>query len=164
MNYLNFVISFITEHAALLISALALWASWRANSHSKIALAQSEKAKLLEIQTEALREIDLQHAKLGALLSITAEVALAYSENEELCQNNPGGFDRLKQNIETVQRLQSRYDEQRNLAESSLGEGSLEKQIEILANIRRLTLHVNEDIEKEKRNFELILKKIGLTT
>ncbi|WP_321391844.1 hypothetical protein [uncultured Desulfuromusa sp.] len=156
---MNFVISFISEHAALLFSALALWASWRANSQSKIALAQSNKAKLLELQNESLREIDLQHAKLGALLAVTAEAALAYSQNEKLIQENPGGYDRLKNNIETVLRLQSRYDEQRNFAESSLGEGSLEKQIEILANIRRLTVHINEDIEKEKTQLRKHPKK-----
>lgn len=159
LKNMNFLIPFISEHAALIISALALWASWRANSHSKAALGQAERAKLLEVQAEALREIDLQHAKLGSLLAVTAEAALIYGANKGLCRKDPNGYARLRQNIETVQRLRSCYEEHRNLAESNLGQGTLEKQLEILANIRRLTLHVNEDIEKERRNLELVLQK-----
>jgi len=142
------------EVAALLFSALALWASWRANSIAQKALNESSKVKLLEIQSEVLREVDLQHAKFGSLLAVTAEAALLYTQNPALAVSNPGGLKRVKQNIEAVQSLRERYEEQRNLAENNVGQGSIEAETKILANIRRLTIHVQEDLEKELRHVE----------
>jgi|SRR5680860_340622 len=155
---MSFAIAFIADYAALLISALALCVSCRANSYAKAALAQSAKVKLLEVQAEVLREIDLQHAKLGSLLAITAEAALAYVQSKELRKRDPNGHTRIKQHIDAVQGLRSRYEEQREIAEQSLGQGSVEAQTGILANIRRLTLHVQEDIEKERRLLEQLQK------
>lgn len=155
---MSVVITFIVDYAALLVSALALWVSWRANSYAKAALAQSAKVKLLEVQAEVLREIDLQDAKLGSLLAITAEAALAYAQSEDLRKRDPDGHARIQQNIDAVQGLRSRYEEQREIAERSLGQGSVEAQTGILANIRRLTLHVQEDIEKERRHLEQLRK------
>lgn len=156
---MDFVLVFVKQYAALIIAALALWASWRANSHAKLALDQSKKTKLLEVQSEVLREIDLQHAKLGALLACTAEAALTYAQSEVLQRQDPAGRERISQNLNAVQRIRSRYDEQRRLAESSLGNGNIERQWEILANIRRLTLHVQEDIEKERRHLEQLQQR-----
>jgi hypothetical protein len=142
------------EIAALLFSAFALWASWRANSIAQKALNESNKVKLLEIQSEVLKEVDLQHAKFGTLLAATAEAALLYAQNPALAATNPGGFERVKQNIDAVQSLRERYEEQRKLAESNVGQGSIEAETKILANIRRLTIHVHEDLEKELRHVE----------
>lgn len=142
------------ELAALLFSALALWASWRANSIAQKALTESNKVKLLEIQSEVLKEVDLQHAKFGTLLAVTAEAALLYAQSPALAASNPGGFERVKQNIDAVQSLRGRYEEQRKLAEDNVGQGSIEAETKILANIRRLTIHVQEDLEKELRHVE----------
>lgn len=142
------------EYAALLFSAFALWVSWRANSIAQKALNESNKVKLLEIQSEVLKEVDLQHAKFGTLLAVTAEAALIYAQNPALAANNPGGFERVKQNIDAVQSLRGRYEEQRKLAESNVGQGSIEAEAKILADIRRLTIHVQEDLEKELRHVE----------
>lgn len=110
--------------------------------------------KLLEIQSEVLKEVDLQHAKFGTLLAIRAESALLYAQNPALAANNPGGFERVKQNIDAVQSLRGRYEEQRTLAELNVGQGSIEAETTILANVRRLTIHVQEDLEKELRHVE----------
>jgi hypothetical protein len=154
INDMEPIAAYITKYGALMISALALWASWRANSHAKNALAQSAKVKLLEAQTEILREIDLQHAKLGSLLAVTAEAALAYAQNGNLCETDPDGHARIEQNLQVVQELRARYGEQRKLAEESFGKGNVDAQLEILGNIQRLTLHVQEDIENERRHLE----------
>lgn len=148
------------EIAALLFSALALWASWRANSIAQRALSESSKVKLLEVQAEVLREVDLQHAKFGSLLAVTAEAALLYAQNPALAANNPGGFERVKQNIDAVQSLRARYEEQRALAERDVGKGSIEAETKILANIRRLTIHAQEDLEKELRHVESLREQV----
>jgi len=142
------------ELAALLFSAFALWASWRANSIAQKALNESGKIKLLEVQAEVMREIDIQHAKLGSLLAAAAEAALLFIQNPELARADLEGLERLKQNIEVVQSLRKRYEEGRQLAENNVGRGSIEAETKILANIRGLTVHVQEDLEKELRYVE----------
>lgn len=148
------------EIAALLFSAFALWASWRANSIAQKALRDSAKINLLEVQADVLREIDVQHAKLGALLAATAEAALIYAYNPAVAQANPAGFDRVKQNIQAVQALRARYEEQRQQAEANLGAGSVEAATALLANIRRLTIHVQEDLDKELRHVEQLRERV----
>lgn len=148
------------ELAALLFSALALWASWRANSIAQKALSESNKVRLLELQAEILREVDLQHAKFGSLLAATAEVALLYGQNPQLAANSPGGYERAKQNIEAVQSLSRRYNEQRSLAEVTLGQGTIESGTRILADIRRLTIHVQEDLDNELRHVESLRERL----
>lgn len=156
---MDFLVAFIAAYESFVISALALWASWRANSHAEASLAQAEKIKLLELQTEVLREIDLQQAKLGSLLAVTAEAALAYVRSEYLRKIDPDGHARLRQDIDPVQGLRSPYEEQRAIAEQSLGQGNVEAQIRILADIQRLTLHVQENIENEYRHLEYIQRQ-----
>lgn len=145
---------------ALLLSALALVASCWANSIAQRALAESSKVKLLELQAEVLREVDLQHASFGSLLAVTAEAALLYIQNPTIAANNHDDHERLKQNINTVQSLSARYEEQRVLAESNFGKGDIEEQTKILANIRRLTLHVQEDVKKELRHVERLREQV----
>jgi hypothetical protein len=116
-----------------------------------------------EIHSTVLREVDLQHAKLGTLLAITAEAALLYAQNPSLAANNLGGFERVKQNIDAVQLLRMRYEEQRNLAERNFGQGDMEEENKNLANIRRLTIHVQEDIDKELRHVENLREQARVT-
>lgn len=151
---MEFLEIFLKDYAAPILAGLAVWASWRANSHAKTALEQTESVKLLELQSEALREIDRQNAKLGSLLTTLAETALVYSQDEHLQLNDPQGYSRIRNNIESVKNLRERYEEQRTLAEQNVGSGSVEMQTKILSEIRRLTIHVEEDIEKESRNLE----------
>ena len=146
--------TFLADNAALLLSGLALWASWRANSIANSARAESGRIKLLEMQGEVLREIGFQHAKFGSLLAATDEAVLIYTQTPELRGAGPRGYERVRQNIEAVQSLRSRYEEQRKLAEDNVGNGSIKAETQILANIRRLTTHVQEDLDKELRNVE----------
>lgn len=155
---MEFLEIFLKDYAALILAGLAVWASWRANSHAKRALEQTESVKLLELQSEALREIDRQNAKLGSLLTTLAETALVYSQDENLRLNDPKGYSRIRNSIESVKELRERYEEHRKPAEQNLGSGSVETQTKILAEIRRLTIHVEEDIEKEARNLERLLQ------
>lgn len=147
---------FLREHGALIISALALWAAWRANSVAQLAYDHAKKAALVDVQANLIREIDLQHAKLGTLLALTAEAALLYKYHPSLKEEDPRGHERVLKNIESIESLRTRYEEQRRLSEAAIGEGNIEKQHSILAQVRRLTVHVEEDIEKEKRNIDIL--------
>lgn len=148
------------ELAALLFAALASWAAWRANSIAHKALEQSSRVRLLELQAELLREIDLQHAKFGSLLAATAETLVLYVQHPELAANDLTGHARAKQNVAAVESLRKRYEEQRALAESMIGQGSIESHTIHLADTRRLTIHVQEDIDKELRNVEFLREQL----
>ena len=148
------------ELAALLFAAIALWAAWRANSIAHKALEQSSRVRLLELQAELLREIDLQHAKFGSLLAATAEALVLYIQHPELAASDPTGHARAKQNVAAVESLRKRYEEQRALAESMIGQSSIESHTIQLADTRRLTIHVQEDIDKELRNVEFLREQL----
>lgn len=153
---MTFLADFLREHGALIISALALWAAWRANSVAQLAFDHAKKAALVDVQANLIREIDLQHAKLGTLLALTAEAALLYKYHPSLKEEDLGGHERVLKNIDALESLGAGYEEQRRLAEAAIGEGNIEKQHSILAQVRRLTVHVEEDIEKEKRNIDIL--------
>lgn len=158
---LEFFSSLTASHAALLVSILALSISLRSISiteKSRRASAQRdremERARVYEKRTEILSEIDKQNARFGTLLLIVAEKMLLLQRHPELKERHQKEYDRLTQNLTVVQTLRSRYEEQRQASEA-IGDGSKVAELEpVLAGIRRLTIHVEEDIQKETRSLE----------
>ena len=149
--------SLAAGHAALFISILAVLASLRANSiahksrkFSEEVHRQAERARVYEKRTAILSEIDTQHARFGTLLAIIAEKMILIQRNPKLFQRYPKEYERLSQNLTAIESMRSRYEEQRKVSER-VGEGAdLTRQEEALAEIRRLTIHLNEDIRKEE--------------
>lgn len=157
----KFFTSFTVDHVALLISVLAILASLYANSiaqqarkFSEEAHRQAERVRVFEKRTDILSEIDTQNARFGTLLAIIAEKMLLIQKSPALLQSHSREYERLSQNLTAIKNLHSRYEEQRGLTEQ-VGEGvDLAQQEEVLAEIRRMTIHLNETIKKEESQLE----------
>ena len=154
---IEYITSLTTTHAALFIAILALVVSLRANYISNNANENAIKQQLknnrmknLEKRTEILSEIDKQNAIQGHLLSVTAEKIILFQKNPDLLNKHPQENERLKQNINGIQLLKSNYEERRTVSEQIGAEADLEQQEKALAEIRRLTIHLEEELIKEK--------------
>ncbi len=164
---LTFLRDFTTSYAPLLIAILALLVSMRANSISKKSYKLSNKARvdaqrilLYEKRSKNLEEIDSKNSKFGTMLVILGESLDLFRENPEFQELESGHFERIKKNIAAVQELRSKYEEQRNVTKS-IGEGAdPAKQEEVLASIKRLTIHLDQDIIKEERCLRLLKDKL----
>ena len=154
------------SYSPLLIAILALLVSLRANSISKKSLGLSQKAltdnqriMLYEKRSKTLEEIDSQNANIGTLLAILGESLTLFRENPKLQEIESGHFERVRQNVVAVEQLRARYEEQRRITES-IGEGADPAQQEAaLASIKRLTIHLDQDIIKEERCLQLLKDK-----
>lgn len=155
------------SYSPLLIAILALLVSLRANSISKKSLDLSQKAltdnqriMLYEKRSKTLEEIDSQNAQFGTLLSILGESLTLFRENSKLQEIESGHLGRVRQNVVAVEQLRARYEEQRSITES-IGEGADPAQQEAaLASIKRLTIHLDQDIIKEERCLQLLKDKL----
>jgi hypothetical protein len=165
MNVTELVISFVVEHAGLLVAILALLIAFRSSSiasksrrFAETAHKEAQRFQVFQKRTEILSEIDKQHAKYGTLLAVITEKLLLFQQNPRLTERFPGEQQRLAQNLQAIKGLQSRYAEQRQISEQ-VGEGAdLARQEAALAEIRRLTIHIDEDIRKETRHLDDIKK------
>lgn len=87
---MSFILSFINDYAALIVACLALWASWRANSHAKVALEKSVGIKLLDLQEKVINEINRQHSELNSLLVVMDELRGEYEEQRKISEKALG--------------------------------------------------------------------------
>jgi len=167
IDFLNFLKEIIISHGALLVAIFALVASVRANSISKKsqeisqkAFIESQRIKLFEKRTETLQEIDSQNAKLGTWLTVLGESLSLFRENPKLQEMEPDQLERIGQNVVVGIKLQSKYNEQRNVSEK-IGDGADPAlQEKAIASIRRLTIHIDEEIKKEERYLESLKEKL----
>lgn len=162
------VCTFISANAPLLITLLSLLVALRSSATANRARrfaervhAENEKIKIFCKRTEILSEIDRQHARLGSLLAVIAEKLVLFQRHPQLAESQPHEPQRLLQNLDAVQHLQAGYEKQRFVSEQ-VGEGAdLASQEKALADIRRLTIHVDEDFSKELRALEDLKQRLG---
>jgi hypothetical protein len=164
---LDFLTSLTVVHAALFVSMLALLISIRSVSiaeKSRRATERrdrdAERARVYEKRTEILSEIDKQNARLGTLMLILAEKLLLLQRTPSLREKHQNEYDRLMQNLKAVQTLRSRYEEQRRASEAIDAGSRLLDLDPVLADVRRLSIHVEEDIEKETRSLEQLRQSV----
>jgi hypothetical protein len=147
--------------APLLVSILSLIVSLRSSAiaHRARKFAEAvhqdnQRAAIFRSRTEILSEIDRQHARLGTLQFLIVENLLLFRQFPLLSEQYPDETKRLARNLDGVKHLQDAYDEQRKVSEQ-VGEGAdITGQEAALANIRRLTIHVDEEISKEEHHME----------
>lgn len=163
------ILEFLAINAALLVAVVALLISLRANYTAYQAhqlniknKADTDRVLLFEKNRELLNEVDRQYTRLATLMMLTAQKILLFRENPELHDSMPQEFDRLKSNLATVQKLDSKYDEQRSGIESIDVGADIATQEELLANIRRLTIHLEKDIAHEQSQLEEMRSKLTL--
>ena len=154
---IDFIASLTAGHAALFIAILALIASLRANHISnkanKISVEQQNKnkrLKTLEKRTDILSEIDKQNALQGHMLAVTVEKLQLFHQNSELTNKYSGEYERLIQNLNGIQKLKSNYEDRRSVSAGVDADANLEMQEKTLAEVRKLTIHLEEELAKEK--------------
>jgi len=83
-------------------------------------------------------------------MMLTAQKILLFREHPQLHDTMQEEFVRLKSNLRAVQQLADKYEEQRKGIEAINVGADVAAQEELLANIRRLTIHVEKDIAHEQ--------------
>ena len=148
---------FLQTNAAILVSVIAPLISLRANYTAhlthKLSLrskADAEKILLYEKKRALLNEVDRQHTRLRTLMMVTAQKILLFREHPSLHETMQDEFDRLKSNLTEVQQLAEKYDEQRKGIEAINVGADIATQEELLANVQRLTIHVEKEIAHEQ--------------
>ena len=142
-------LDFISNNAALFISAIAVVTTLRsnaiANKAKKLAEkvhAQNQELILFKQRTTMLEEVDKQQALLKRLNTITYQKMTS-------CEKNSKSYKRLENNVEGIVKMRSGYEKQRDSILAMDEKWSIDKNEKALANIRRLTLHLEQDIESE---------------
>lgn len=165
----DFLISLISNHAPILISTLALavslasfFISWRSYALNKRSKLELDRLTLFEKRSAVLGEVDKQYARMGSLIAIIAEKIILFEENKWLVTRYPNEYQRLRNNLNSVESLRSNYERQRELAERVKERMDTHEQEKVLAEIKRLSLHIDEDILKEERHLNSIKEKLRL--
>lgn len=160
---MDWLVDFISTNAALLVAAVALIISLRSNyiAHQAHQLnvrnkTDSDRVRFFEKKRELLNEIDKQHTTLATLSLITAQGILVFKECPKLHDLMPDEFDRLKSNLRTVENLAANYEQRRKSVEAIDANADIATQDNELANVRRLTIHLEKDIVHE----QLLLDKL----
>lgn len=148
---------FASSNAALLVAAIALVISLRSNhiAHKAHQLnmrskADADRVLLFEKKRELLNEVDKQHSTLATLSLIVAQGILVFKDCPKLHDLLPDEFDRLKSNLRAVENLAANYEHHRRTIEAIDANADITKQDEELANVRRLTIHLEKDIAHER--------------
>lgn len=162
------VFEFLSSHAATLIALLALVISLRANHTAQEAhalnvknKADSERLLIFEKKRELLNELDQQHARMATLMMLTAQKILLFRDHPVLHETMEQEFQRCKSNLTAIQGLASRYEEHRKLLEAIDVGADVAAQEEQLANIRRLTIHLEKDIAHEQAHLSELRTRVG---
>ena len=163
------LLEFLSANAALLAAAVALFISLRANYTAQEAhklnvknKADADRVLLYEKKRETLNELDRQHTRMATLSMLTAQKILLFREHPELHDTMSDEFTRLKANLAGVQKLASSYEEHRNDI-AAIGTGAdIAAQDEMLANVRRLTIHLEKDIAHEQADLEHMRKQLAM--
>jgi hypothetical protein len=165
---MNTIAEFLQSNSALLVAVLALLISLRANytAHSAYKLnlkskADSDKILLFEKKRALLNEVDRQNTRLRTLMLVAAQKILLFREHPSLHETMQEEFDRLKSNLKALQELADKYDEQRKGVEAINVGADIAVQEELLANIQRLTIHVEKDIAHEQGSLAELRAKLA---
>ena len=160
---------FISSNAALLASLIALAISLRASytAHRAYKLnvrnkTDADRVLLFEKKRELLNEVDRQHARFATLMLLTAQKILLFREHPTLHDTMQDEFDRLKSNLSAVQKLSEKHEEQRKGIEAIDVGADIAAQDELLANVRRLTIHVEKDIAHEEAHLKELRERLGV--
>lgn len=155
---LQAVIDFFASNAALFVAALALVISLRANSAAREASrfaaqskADADRLRQYEGHRALLNELDLQHTRMSTLMMLTAQKLILFKEHPRLHETETGEFDRLTGNLDFMKKQYAGYDAHRQVAENVREGSDAARTEDLLAEARRLTIHLEKDVRHEER-------------
>ncbi len=165
---INFTTEFIVANKALLVSILALFVSLLSFANSRRSLKLSEKVtneanklKASEQRADILDIIDRKNAKIGNLQAVLGEKYYLLSNNPQLSKIFPGEMERITSNITCLNNLKAQYGSERKTVESFDDKVSIPFNLYILADSKRLLIHIEEDIVKEERGLKLLRDELA---
>ncbi len=144
------MIKVVKENISIVLSIVAVVATIHSNIIAEEAKTISNDAHRLAVykqRTELLKEIDKQQALLNRLATITVKKISDLSGSNK--KGLEGEINRLKNNYDAINGLRGRYEEQRELAYKMNGTTSQDALELAIVDVRRLTLHLEQDINNE---------------
>lgn len=158
--------TFIEQHLSDIVAGLALLASVSANviaeKARRSAARAEERSRIIsksEKRTESLVEIELKNAAVGNMLLVTARKIKLFHERPHLADKHPGEYKRLINNLNLMQELQAKRNYERQVAEEALDGESILLHEKALADVRRLRVSLENEVQKETKMFEVFLKE-----
>lgn len=150
----------VASNAAILLSAIAIFATVRSNLIAEKARKLTEEVSrkqqglaVYQQRTLLLKEVDHQQSLLNRLATVSLQ-KIVLLQSCEHSHDIAERITRLRKNIDATEHLRSRYGEQRNAAYAIESDASLNENERNLADVRRLTLHIEQEIENEISELE----------
>ena len=152
---------FMGKNAALLVALLALIASLRAGyvAHRAFQLnvrnrEDADRVRVFQKKRELLNELDIQDITIEKLSYVLQQEVLLFEDSPRLTQLLPDELPRLRNNLDMLPTLKEKVATMREAARG-IGLGTeIETQEDGLTAVRRLTIHLEKDIEHEKLGLE----------
>jgi hypothetical protein len=154
------VIQFFQQYTSELIAAfaviLAVVANWRVVQAEKMVrtLQRSER------RTDMLVEIEQKNAAVGKLALITAQKIMLLQRFPKLLPFTDDEIKRLRTNLDVLSELKNQEDEQRKIAEAAGGGSDVTMHHQALADVRRLRVRLEADVEKETTHYGQMLEDV----
>ena len=165
---INYIVTYISENKAVLLSILAILISLRSFSISRRSFILSEtiaeenkRVKASEKRAEILELIDKKNAKIGNLQSLYGEKYYLLVQYPQIAVKYPEEIDRIRNNVNSLQKLRDQYNEERRNFELFDEKIDIPFNQNTLADIKRLLIHIEEDIVKEERGLVSLRNEVG---
>ncbi|MBK1875210.1 hypothetical protein FE848_18520 [Marinobacter sp. 1-3A] len=151
---IEFLQQYASEFIAGLAAILAAVANWRAVRAEKM-VRTIQKA---ERRTDILVEIEQQNAAVGKLALVTAQKVMLLQQFPELLPFTDDEIKRLRSNLNVLSDLKNQEDEQRKVAEAAGSGSDVTLHHHALADVRRLRVRLEADLEKETAHYSQLLE------
>lgn len=151
----------LTETKAVIISIFANWEARRANKRADRLDREMENASQAARRTEMLVEIERKNAAIAKLTLILARKALLFQRHPDLAARRGNEQERLNGNLSVMQELRNREEEQRQNAEETSGGTDIHLFQESLANVRRLRVRLEADLDNEVAVYNELARECG---
>lgn len=155
------MIEFLQNNISELFSAFALFLSAAANWRIVITNRELKRSESAARKMNILIEIEKKNAAVGKLTFTTAQKIHLIQKNPNLTLSPDIEIERLKNNLGLLQNLKESDKKQRNLAEE-IKEYGTDSHADISANIQRLRISIEAELEKESAIYNQMLEEARL--
>jgi hypothetical protein len=152
------VIEFFQQYASELIAGLAAILAAVANWRVVRAEQMVRTIQKAERRTDILVEIEQQNAAVGKLALVTDQKMMLLQQLPGLLPFTDDEIKRLRSNLDALSDLKNQEDEHRKIAEAAGGGNDVTLHHHALADVRRLRVRLEADLEKETAHYSQLLE------
>lgn len=156
------------NHISDIIASLSLLVSLCAALIAEISRRTAAHAEVTnriifkeEKRTEFLVEIELKNSAVSNLLLTLSRKLLMFQKYPFLIKKYPEEHERLSNSLDFIKDLKAKEPNQRILTEGALEGESIEVHERALADLRRLRVSLENDVQKENQMLELLLYEVS---